>query len=67
MEEYNEMELVLASEKIVDTVREKYGNDPVFKDWEADFESFGSVSDYMDDLNNPDALYKDFEMYKENI
>ena len=67
MGEYSEMELVLASEKIIDTVREKYGNDPAFKDWEDDFETYGSAYDYMDDLDNPDALYRDFEMYKENI
>ena len=67
MGEYSEMELVLASEKIIDTVKEKYGNDPVFKDWEDDFENCGSVYEYMDDLDNPDALYRDFEMYKENI
>ena len=65
--EMSEKEIIEMGEKIMNTIKEKYGDDPLFEIYEEEFWHMGYFENYSDIIDNKEELYKDFELYKENI
>ena len=64
VKEYSREELGDIGEKILNIIKAKYGDDPMFGDYEEEFWHSGEWETYINDLDNPEVLYQDFEMWK---